>query len=274
MPIDRITVFCFAASYAVSLVLELFLLLRPNAVARWAALAFGLAGLLAHSLYLVVQRPTLASAFGSLLFLAWIVAFFCFFGALHHRHRAWGVVVLPLVLGLVVVAAALGRPGSAGDGLPAWVTFFGPGFWNQVHGALVLLAGVGVCVGFLASVMYLLQARRLRAKVPPGRGLQLLSLERLEKMNRRAINAAFPLLTAGVVVGVVLLVQKADQLAGWADPKIIGTGLLWLVFVVLLYLRYGFHARGRLLAVMTIVAFGLLVFTLASAHAVVQGGVP
>ena len=63
----------------------------------------------------------------------------------------------------------------------------------------MLLAAVGVCVGFLASVMYLVQAQRLRAKIPPGEGMRLLSLERLEAMNRHAINLAFPLLTAGEI---------------------------------------------------------------------------
>ena len=47
-----------------------------------------------------------------------------------------------------------------------------------------------------------------------------------------------------------------------------------VVFAVLLYLRYGYHLRGRHLAVLTIVAFALLVVTLASSHTLVQGGAP
>jgi ABC-type transport system involved in cytochrome c biogenesis permease subunit len=137
---------------------------------------------------------------------------------------------------------------------------------------LLLLAGVGVCVGFMASVMYLIQARRLRLKAPPGHGLRLPSLERLELMNRRAIVLAFPLLTAGVVVGIALMVQRGDQFQSLTDPKILGAAALWLVFALLVYLRYGVHARGRQLAFLTIVAFVLLVVTLASSHSAVQGG--
>ena len=58
-------------------------------------------------------------------------------------------------------------------------------------------------VSFLASVMYLIQARRLRRKVAPGSVVPMLSLERLETMNRRALNLAFPMLTAGLLVGTV-----------------------------------------------------------------------
>src|SRR5262249_49274016 len=180
----------------------------------------------------------------------------------HHRHRAWGIFVLPVVLGLVVLAALFPRTESAAGELP----FSGDGLWGRVHGGLLLLAAVGICVAFVASVMYLLQARQLRAKVPPGRGLKLFSLERLEQMNRRAINLAFPLLTAGVLVGAVLLAQHPEQVEGWLDPKVISTGVLWLVFALLLYLRYGVHLRGSQLAVLTIVTFALLLVTLASSH--------
>ena len=41
-------------------------------------------------------------------------------------------------------------------------------------------------------------------------GLRLLSLERLESMNRRAINWAFPLLTVGLLLGVAIRVPGAD----------------------------------------------------------------
>jgi ABC-type transport system involved in cytochrome c biogenesis permease subunit len=274
MFLERITILCFAASYGVTVALEVLQLLRPRALQRLLALCFGAAGLLAHTLFLIVQRPSLSSQFGSLLFLAWILAVFYFYGSIHHRRLAWGVFVLPLVLGLVVLAAAIGKPemdASASDGPLA---LQGERFWGMVHGLLLLLAAVGVCVGFVASVMYLVQAHRLKAKTLPGRGLRLLSLERLEQMSRRAINLAFPLLTMGVLVGVVLMLQRVDQFQSWTDPKVLGAAMLWIVFALLLYLRYGYHARGRHLAVLTIVAFGLLVATLASSHTLVQGGAP
>ena len=56
--------------------------------------------------------------------------------------------------------------------------------------------------------------------------------------------------------------------------RVVGGAVLWLVVALLLYLRYFVHSRGRRLAVLTIVAFALLVFALASAHTPVQGGTP
>jgi ABC-type transport system involved in cytochrome c biogenesis permease subunit len=276
MPINKITVFCFGASYALALVLELVQLGWTRPVHRLLALGLAAAGLLAHTLFLAAWRPALSSQFGSMLFLAWILAVFYLYGSLHHARLAWGVFVLPLVLGLTVLAGTFDRPETVPEGfwLRGLFSLRGERFWATVHGGLLLLAAVGVCVGFVASVMYLVQAQRLKAKVLPSQGLRLLSLERLEEMNRRAINLAFPLLTGGVLVGAVLLVHRADQVREWTDPRILGAIVLWLVYAILLYLRYGFRVRGRRVALLTIMAFALLLVTLASSHPVVQGGGP
>ena len=143
--------------------------------------------------------------------------------------------------------------------------------WGPVHAGLLFLAAIGVCVAFLASLMYLVQAQRLRTKSTPVPGMRLLSLERLAQMNRRAITLAFPFLTAGLLVGIALLTQEINQFAGWSDPRVIGTVILWVVFAILLYLRYGFRLRGRRVALLTIVAFGLLLVTLAAPHTLGQG---
>jgi ABC-type transport system involved in cytochrome c biogenesis permease subunit len=276
MDIGRITVFCFAASYAVALALELLQLFWPRPVQRWVGLGFGLAGLLAHTLFLVAQRLPLSSRQGSLLFLAWIIAVFYAYGTLHHRKVAWGLFVLPLVLGLVGIAVLFaGDPaGAESFWLFQLLSFQGERFWGVVHAALLLLAAVGVCVAFVASAMYLVHARRLQNKTLPREGFRMLSLERLEEMNRRAIVATFPLLTAGVLVGLALMAQAAGQLQGWTDPRVLAAVALWLVFAILLYLRYSLHLRGRRVAILTIVAFVLLLVTFALPHTFSGGGAP
>jgi ABC-type transport system involved in cytochrome c biogenesis permease subunit len=198
-----------------------------------------------------------------MLFLAWILAIFYLIGSIHHRRLSWGLFVLPLVLALVGLGAAFGRPTGGDDSHPE---NFLPiqGAWGAIHGGLLLLAAVGLCVGFLASLMYLVQAHRLRAKTLPGHGLRLWSLERIEAMNRRAIVLAFPLLTAGMLVGLILMFQA--HLSGWTDPRVLASAVLWLTFAVLLYLRFGYHLRGRPVALLTILTFVLLVGCIALPH--------
>jgi ABC-type transport system involved in cytochrome c biogenesis permease subunit len=99
----------------------------------------------------------------------------------------------------------------------------------------------------------------------------MLSLERLEAMNRRAVNWAFPFLTFGLLLGVLFLRQYHDLSGNWFSLKVVGTVGLWLVFVVLLYLRYAAHVPGRRLALLTMAAFGLMVVVLVAPHPFAQG---
>lgn len=269
---DQVKIFCFFASYSLALALELWHQFRPRPVFRLLALTAGAAGLIAQTLYLYTKQPPLFWPFGWMQFTAWILAIFYLCGAIHHARLDWGVFVLPVVLGLVGLGVAFGQPppGQRNQWLDQTLSLHD--LWRPVHVVLLLLATVGVCVGFVASLMYLFQAHRLRAKTPPGRGLRLLSLERLEAMNRRAIVLAFPLLTAGILAGVVMLVQGSD-LVGWTDPRVLGTAGLWLAFVLLLYLRYGHHLRGRQVALLTIAAFVLLLACVALSHSTSPRGV-
>jgi len=90
-------------------------------------------------------------------------------------------------------------------------------------------------------------------------------------MNRRALLVAFPLLTAGLLLGVVLLLHGGERGGGWA--RIVSVGGLWVVFAVLLYLRYRVHARGRQVALLTIFAFALMLLSLIAVHPFAAGGV-
>jgi ABC-type transport system involved in cytochrome c biogenesis permease subunit len=277
MHLEKITLTCFGSAYAAALLLEVLHLLWPRVVPRFLGLLFGAAGLLTHTLFLVhafflaEHGPSLSSQLGSTLFLGWILAIFYLYGTVHHRRQAWAVFVLPVVLILIGLAMLfpLSPEESAGTD---W--FHGRQVWSLVHAGLLLLAAVGVCVGCVASIMYLVQARRLRAKMLPQQGLRLLSLERLEEMNRRAITLAFPLLTAGLLIGVFRVARHLSDGPVWSDPRVLGAAVLWVVFALVLYLRYGAHLRGRRLAFLTIATFVLLLVTLVTAHTGVQGGNP
>jgi ABC-type transport system involved in cytochrome c biogenesis permease subunit len=267
MPIEGISRFCFAASYLVALLMELLQLFWPRPLHRIVGLAFGAAGLFAQTAYLLVHQPSPATAVGSLLLLAWVIAIFYLYGTIHYRKTSWAVFVLPLILTLLALAELPSASSPEG-----WnISRFWNHFWGVLHGVLLLLASVGVTVGFIASTMYLVQARRLQQKrIPNADGLRLLSLERLETMNRRAINFAFPLLTAGLLVGLVLMLGLPQSSSSWLSPKIVGTAGLWVVFIILLYLRYGAHLPARRLALVTIAAFMILLVTLVAAHPFAQ----
>jgi len=263
--IARVTVMCFAASYAVAFGLELWHLFRPRPILRYIAFGFGGAGLFAHAIYLIVQAVPLGSPTGSLLFLALILVVFYAGEALHHQRIAWALFVLPLVLCLITLAVVV-APNVANASSDDW-TF--P--WGMVHGTLILLAAVGVAVGFIASVMYLVQSRRLQAKLPPSQGVPLFNLERLEQMNRNALLWSFPLLTAGLATGVAMLLSKENNAEYWLSPRVLSLVGVWLVSMIVFYLRYRIHVRGRQLALWTMFAFAILIVALIFPHSFDQG---
>lgn len=260
-----ITHACFGLSYLFALVLELVRQVRPGRGVRVSGLLFGIAGLVAQTIFLIVRQPNPATAYGSLLLLAWVLAIFYLYGSIHHWSQAWALFVLPVVISLVGLSFAMHGDDAA---IGSW--FSADHFWGTVHGVLVLAASVGITVAFLASMMYLVQARRLRMKRNPLGGMRLLSLERLETMSRRAINLAFPLLTAGLLLGVIR-VPSRESSEVWTDTKIVGTVGLWVVGLLLVYLRYGVHLPPRRLAYLTIAAFGLMLITLVASHPFAAG---
>ena len=271
-PLQGISHACFGLSYLLAFGLELARLFWPAAGWRVGGLALGAAGVFAHTAYLVINQPTPAAPYGSLLLLAWVLALFYLYGTVHYARQAWAVFVLPVVIGLVGLSLALTATAdnAAPVDLPAWLS--GERFWGAVHGSLLLAAAVGISVGFLASVMYLVQAKRVRDKVNPARVVPLLNLERLETMARRAVNGSFPLLTAGLLVGTLLLRHDHAAPENWLSLKVLSTAGLWLVFGVLLYLRYATNIPARRLAALQVAAFGLLLVALAASHPFVAGG--
>jgi ABC-type transport system involved in cytochrome c biogenesis permease subunit len=271
-PLQGITHACFGLSYLCAFLLEMARLVWPGTAWRPVSLALGLAGLFAQTVYILINQPTPAEPYGSLLFLAWVLACFYLYGSVHHSRQAWGIFVLPVVIGLVGLSLFLAHTSESTPpfGIPAWLS--GEHFWGAIHGTLILFAAIGVSVSFVVSIMYLIQARRLRNKIDPARLVPLLSLERLESMNRRALNLAFPMLTAGLLVGTLLLRHGHGFLDNWLSLKVVSTAGLWVVFLVLLYMRYGAHVPPRRLASLSIIAFALMLVALGTAHPFAEGG--
>lgn len=273
--IERLSVLCFAGTYALALIAELARFAVRGPV-RWY-IATGLTALawLVQTLYLgnmALRSPMepVASAFGSLMLLSWIVGLIGLYLILRSPPAiAVGLFVVPLVLGLVV-GAGLFAPRESD-----WLDWGGTiRFWGTVHGILLTGGAVFTCVAFFAGLMYLAQMRRLKRKRPSRTGLALPSLEQSERINRGAIVLAFPLLTFGLAIGVILsLAARGAAAAGdvsagshahiirWTDPKVLSALGMWVVFAALLHARSRPAMRGRSVMMLTIVAFAFLVFT-------------
>ncbi|MBN1588546.1 MAG: cytochrome c biogenesis protein CcsA [Pirellulales bacterium] len=257
-----ITTICFAGSYAIALVLEISRLVFRSGVRGAMMIGFAGAGLVAHSAFLyhrAVSRPRspLSSEQDWYLLAAWLLVVIYLYLTIYYPKQAFGLFLFPLVLALIGVATFLAAPEPYPRG-PASRT------WGMVHGTSILLATVVVLFGLVTGLMYLAQARRLKHKRPPIRGLRLPSLEWLQRANSRAIVVSLILLGVGVLSGLVLTSLSHGGRVAWNDPVVLGTfGLFfWLLVAAMVNVFYKPARAGRKVAYLTLVSFVFLVVVL------------
>lgn len=227
-----ISVVCFAASYAVALACEASRLLFRSGVRGAAMVGFAVAGLLAHSLFLLwraFHEPSvpLSSEFDWYLLAAWLLAGGSLWLTLANPKTPVGLFFFPIVLLLIGRAEMSSRePFPQSPATQAW---------GMIHGSFNLAASVAVAVGAVAGLMWLIQAGRLSRKTTPVRGFRMPSLEKLAALSSRSGLVAATTGSAGFLSGIVLnaITQQHGLLepVPWNDPVVLRMGLLvaWLV---------------------------------------------
>ncbi|HEX7380490.1 MAG TPA: hypothetical protein VF278_25475 [Pirellulales bacterium] len=257
----RTSILCFAACYCVALALEGSRLLFRSGVRGAILLAFGAAGFFAHTVYLAYRASSepmpLASEFDWYLVAAWLLAAVYLYLTLQLPRTAVGLFTLPLVLGLVLVAAKFANQ-------QPFPRTKASQFWGTLHGTFLLVGTVAVLTGFVAGVMHLVQSYRLKHKLPATQGFQLPSLEWLERANTRATIFSALALAIGFLSGLVLNLVNHSEHPGesvpWTDPVIWSSGILlaWMLAAALFSAAYRPARQGRKVAYLTVASFVFL----------------
>ena len=123
--------------------------------------------------------------------------------------------------------------------------------WLVAHIVALLMAYAALCFSLLASMLYLVQERRIKSK--PKAGMDswwapfdwLPPLDTLERVSHATLEFGFPCMTVGLVIGSVLAQETALGAAYFADPKVIASFISWGVYVFLLFVRRSAGLRGR-----------------------------
>lgn len=263
MNLANVGIICFLASYLAALVFEIWRLRSRNKTSRALMLFFVVAGLCAHTIYLLMRSrashlpPLVGSQRDWMLVLAWLMVVFYLVFTLLDESSALGVFILPIVL---LVVAATYWVGDAPQPVLAEQQNL-----KMTHAGLLVFGIAGVSLGFVIGLMYLVQHRRLKHKHGQTTGLSMPSLERLARWNRLCVVLSFPLLTAGMLtgVGLGLYSQKTAEPVQFLDPVIVGYGVVWLVMAVLFgWLFRAKPSAGKQVAWMTIWGCGFLLLTI------------
>jgi ABC-type transport system involved in cytochrome c biogenesis permease subunit len=193
------------------------------------------------------------------LLAAWLLAAVYFAARIYYPQKSLGLFLLPGVLGLVG-AATLASPQPL-------AAYEAPRVWGLAHGIFLMLGTVAVLVGFFAGVMYLIQSRRLKQKLPASAGLRLPSLEWLERTNSRFLGAATVFVLGGFLTGVLTqLAQNDATRLAWTNPVVLSLSLMtaWLLVAEVFRMVYTAARQGRKVAYLTVAAFVFLLLVFAS----------
>ena len=221
------------------------------------------AGLAVHTLALI-QRAWLvgylpAATFGeALLVFDW--ALVAVFLVLNWRYpiKVLGALVAPLAA--LMVSGTLILPPRHGALSPLL-----QGFWLTVHICLTLLGYAALGLAGLGGILYLIQERQIKGKQFGFFYRRLPSLSQLDTLNYWCLTIGFPLLTAGIISGVLYAQHTLGRFWSW-DPKEILTLIAWLIYAVLLHERLAVGWRGRRAALLAICGFVVLVLTFVGAN--------
>ncbi len=228
--------------------------------------------ILIHIVYLVLLgrdlgRPPLGTLLEFLSVLA--LGILVIYAVLERRYRV-------LNTGFLVVGLALLFQFLASAFMPSAVDTERPLLAERgyvLHAVLVLMAYTALSLGFLYSLVYVIQARQLTARRFGLLYQRLPSLDLLERMSVGAVKLGVPLLFAAIVTGHFWMNALAGRLgeteaaglthvdakifSAWGNLAIYGIGLLGHRF-------WGW--RGRRMSYLAIAAFLVVVAATAVVH--------
>jgi HemX protein len=175
-----------------------------------------------------LDRCPVNNLYEATLFIAWtIVAAYLVLGA-WSRLRFLGAFASPLLFTMGVFAL---MPDL--DKVPR-------GFvngWSSLHAALILLSFGAFGLGSVAALMYLTQEHDLKFHKLRAILSRLPPIQRLERVASGLVTAGLVLLTAGLSLYPMLMQQKHGVYFR-SDPIIFWSIFIWLLYVVLLVMRW------------------------------------
>ena len=238
-----------------------YMVRQNKAVYAWSYRIL-LTGFVCHSLYLASQYVALGTApaltfKASLSFFAWAILGAYLVFHLKFRLMVLGSFIAPLAALLMIASATM----------PAVEITVRPIFkslWLPAH-VLTTFLGNGIfAVTFMTAIMYLIQENQIKRKHLGSMYSRLPSLETLDRINHYSLMWGFCFLTIGMITGSIYAQYALGKYWQW-DPKEVWTLITWLFYAVLLHERLTAGWRGRRAAILSIIAFGIVIFTFVGA---------
>ncbi len=134
-------------------------------------------------------------------------------------------------------------------------------WWLPVHASVAMVAYGFLALAGIGGVMYLLQEREIKRKRFGVFYSRLPSLDALDKLNHHCLSVGFLLLTLALITGSIWAKQAWGAYWHW-DPKETWSLVTWFLYAGVVHQRFTVGWRGRRAAILSIIAFISVLFTL------------
>ena len=246
-------------TYCVATVFYLVFFATQNKKLRKYARFILLAAGILHTLtiigrYLATGHTPLTTHHDTVSFFSWSITWAFLSFRWRYEVKNFGTFVSIVIMALMVITALSSN--HINELPPALQSK-----WLPIHASIAILANGFLAMGFCSGVMYLLQEREIKKKRFGLFYTRLPSLEALDNLNHHCLSIGFPLLTLGIITGSFWAKQAWGSYWHW-DPKETWSLITWFLYAALLHQRFAIGWRGKRAAIMAIIGFGAVLFTL------------
>ncbi len=195
----------------------------------------------------------------------WAIAGMFLFLKYRFNLKVLGIYAAPLVAIVMIISMRLPAEGTV---VQAKTLF--SNIWLVSHVVIILVGEASFALACGAGLLYILQERAIKTKHHGFFFKRLPALELLDNTGYACIVVGFSLLTLGLITGFVYAKSIWGSFWSW-DPKEVWSGIAWLIYAALLHGRLALGWRGRKTAIMSIIGFGILLFTFLGVNLLLTG---
>ncbi|MDP2644342.1 MAG: c-type cytochrome biogenesis protein CcsB [Desulfobacterales bacterium] len=227
-----------------------------------------LAGFFFHSAaigfgYFVSGHIPVSNLYETLVLATWaIVGVFVAF-QFRFQIRILGIYTAPLAALVMIAASQLPKTAMSGQ-------VFLKNLWLLFHIVAIFVGEASLALACGAGLLYLLQEHAIKTKNHGFFFRRLPSLDLIDTTGYACLVLGFTMLTFGLVTGIIYAKSFFGRFWGW-DPKEVWSAITWLLYAALLHGRITMGWRGRRAATMSIIGFGVLLFTFLGVNFLLKG---
>lgn len=132
----------------------------------------------------------------------------------------------------------------------------------KIHIITACISYVIFFVASAAAALYFIQDNAIKNKKKRVITSRLPSLSFLDKLNYRSIGLAFPILTFSIFCALFWS-ERIHGIHLWAyNSRLVFFIVIWLIYAVILHMRLSAKMRGRKVALLSVIAFFVIILSL------------